>query len=301
MKKYLCILLTLSIFTCLSFSSSAAEVSLKPQHDITTNVVYSSSADKIAFAEKMDKLHENANPICKNTAETQQLVDSLIEEATFATGSEKDRVLEELATYGVYLYSTTSPSIQARSSNSDVYINIPSVYYNTSGRTWIVTCAGYWKNDNWFNDGSLGYGNMGGEDAFGVGFFNTSGTYDENTIVMSSNAYITDQDRNRTVTTTNRLDGNGSLGVGFRLQDYTYNVYQEGPKYVGYRWYGSCTYNSAFENYNGCAAAYYAHTYKSTVISDINFGITGKTGGVSVTFSSTNNQFLAYSSGDATF
>jgi hypothetical protein len=64
--------------------------------------------------------------------------------------------------------------------------------------------------------------------------------------------------------------------------------------YVGEYWSGYCTYSQNFANYSGVATGYYAHTWKSTGISSITFGITGEEAGVQIIFSDTENSFDAY-------
>lgn len=111
--------------------------------------------------------------------------------------------------------------------------------------------------------------------------------------VIRSSSYITDQYDSRTVSTSYRSDGDGSKGFGFRLQDYAYiSPYDT---YVGYKWYGSCTYDTWFGNYSGVATAYYIHTWSSAHINSITFGVEGKTAGVSMDIENRDKSFPAYS------
>lgn len=145
------------------------------------------------------------------------------------------------------------------------------------------------ENSNWMD--SLKTGNVGGQDGFGVGYTNIGSSYKSS--VVSVSAAIRDQSGTISKTTTNRSDGDGSKGFGFRLQDY---VTSDGNSYVGYKWSGSCTYDSNFGSYSGIATGYYLHTWSSTSINSVSFGIEGKTAGIDIEFSSTANSFTAFGS-----
>lgn len=134
-------------------------------------------------------------------------------------------------------------------------------------------------------------GNVGGMDGFGVAYSNSTHNY--NAYVIRTAAYITDADHDRQVSTANRDDGDGKMGFGFRLQDYTYGVFSR--KYVGYKWYGSCTYNSSFESYNGIATAYYIHTFRNAQITSISFNSNSNGYGLPCNISVSDEYFQAYS------
>lgn len=76
--------------------------------------------------------------------------------------------------------------------------------------------------------------------------------------------------------------------------------YITGNQYVGYEWYGTCTYDSWFGSYSGVATAYYIHTWSSATINSISFGQQGKVAGISVSITNQQNSFIGYSS-DRTF
>ena len=101
------------------------------------------------------------------------------------------------------------------------------------------------------------WGDVGDEDAFGVKFTDSTQVYRSSVVRVS--AYLADEDMEKKVTTYNRSDGDGSKGFSVQLQDYTYFVpFKTG--YVGYKWDGSCTYDSGFGAYDGVATAYYVPT-----------------------------------------
>lgn len=293
MKKVISIVLTLVLLLSMSVSAVAAENSFDSEVDTVS--IYLNSTEKMSFANKMDAIYADALSNGEIKSGTREELDTLMEKATFATTEvEKENIRQELAQYGVYMYD--SPVIaQPRSGTGDVTMATPIVFYESWEKTWTVTCGGNWKNTNWAEQ--ILVGDVGGDEAFGVGYTNSSNTYKSS--VVRASAYITDSANNKMVSTSNRSDGDGSKGFGFRLQDYIYNT-STTSEYVGYKWYGTCTYDADFGTYNGVATAYYVHTYSKAEISGVSFGIEGKTAGVSVDISSKSYSFTAYSN-DKTF
>ena len=151
-------------------------------------------------------------------------------------------------------------------------------------KNWSVTCGGHWKNNEYGDS----VGNVGGADGFGVGYTNSSNKYSSK--VMSASAYMTDVNSNYRASTSNRSDGDGSKGFGFRIQDHWKSGY-----YVGHKWSGLCTYDRWFGNYNGVATAYYIHTYDSASLESVSFGFDGKTAGISADITNSVKSFTAFS------
>lgn len=288
MKKRL-LMLTLSTILFLStISVSAAETDIKLSYStISDNTIYMSAESKQLFAKKMNKVYEDALETNEAEPISEEIVEQLMVEIAFSTGAEKDALLEQLEMYGIYQYNET-PDIELYSTSSDVSLKTPTIFYSASANTWTVACQGNWKNNNW-NVGVSG--NIGGTDGFGVAYTNTS-SY--NTYVVGCSAYIADQNGGNMVTTSHRSDGNGAQGFGFELQDYC-----TGSLYVGYKWYGSCTYSSNFANFSGTATAYYAHTYSTAYIQSVTF-TSSSNPGVNITIANRENSFKTYSS-DKTF
>ena len=255
--------------------------------ETSASAVYMEEVEKTDFAQEMDKVYANAVAKGKILKTSESEIDSLLEEVTFATGTERERLKDELADCGVYIYETerTSANVQPLSQTADVNVLAPTIAYEAALKEWTVTCGGNWKNGNW-NEAVVN-GNIGGVDAFGVGYTNTSGTY--NSYVVDAMAYITDQNQTETVRTDVRSDGDGQKGFGFRLQDYKNN-----NKYVGYKWYGSCTYDYRFGSYSGIATGYYVHTYSKGNITNVSFGLNGTTAGVGFDISNKDYSFPAY-------
>lgn len=270
-----------------SFASNMLNSSDLPSVEMDEN-------QKISFAEAMDKKYQQLLHNQESKLGSRSQLDMLMEQATFARGSEKENLKRELSKYGVYMYDGAD-EIETRSGSGDVALTAPTIFYEAWEKTWTVTCGGNWKNENWVEQ--ILIGNTGGEDAFGVGYTNTSNSYKSS--VVRTSAYITDEYGDKMVSTSNRSDGDGSKGFGFRLQDYMYNKNTD-SRYVGYKWYGSCTYDSNFGTYSGVATAYYIHTYDKANISSISFGLNGKTGGLGIEISSNENSFTAFSA-DKTF
>ncbi len=227
----------------------------------------------------------------------------LKEQYSFATTqAEKDEISSELAKYGIYAFdssndSTISPNAMVgvfpSSGSGDVTLNAPELFYESLDKTWTLTCSGTWKNDNCYP--SFGIGSyVGDEDAFGVGITNIQSTY--SSYVTNAYAYIEDEMGLIRKSTYNRSDGNGANGFGFRLQDELQTPPSgSGRVYVGYKWYGSCTYDYSFSSYACIATGYYVHTYSSAEISKIELGISGKTAGFSVEISNQSKSFTAFS------
>lgn len=239
----------------------------------------------------MDDLYLKENKDTKIEKVSSKKIESLMLKATNCDDQQKEKIYKQLAKYGCYVMpKDESPiSIAASSGTNDVSISSPTIYYNAYNKTWTVTCGGYWKTTAW---NKFLPGDVGGKDGFGVGFTNTS-SYKSS--VISASGYITDG--NKYVSTSYRSDGDGSKGFGFRLQDYIYStnmgcLYH----YVGETWSGLCNYDSWFGSYSGVATAYYIHTYSSASLSGVEFGVDGKTAGISASISKESDSFTGFSS-----
>ncbi len=252
--------------------------------------IYLSAEDKLEFASRMDEAYAQSR--MNNTAKTptREVVDALLLRVSIASPAEQAAINEELAAYGVYKYD--SPVIERptmRTGSGDVDIATPTVYYEAWSTYWTVTCGGGWNNREY---GDL-FGDVGGDDGFGVGYTNVGGSYQSH--VVSASAYLTDEYEENYESTSYRSDGDGSKGFGFRLQDSWI-----GNSYVGHKWSGLCTYDSWFGSYNGIATAYYIHTYDTTSLTGVTFGIEGRTAGISADIEFGDDSFTAFSN-DKTF
>lgn len=286
-------ILSFVLIAVLSVGTISTTIFAADETTVHNPSVYLSATEKVQFAEEMDRLYA-MQTLSKNTiTPTRETVDRLLLQIPNATPEERVAINEELASYGVYEFNAPiieRPNTRATDSG-DVVLDAPTIYYEAWSNNWSVTCGGHWKNKEYGDT----VGNVGGADGFGVGYTNCSNSYSSK--VVSASAYMTDNSNSNSESTSNRSDGDGSKGFGFRIQDHwvlgTTN-------YIGDKWSGVCTYDSWFGNYNGVATAYYIHTYDSAAISGVNFGVEGKTAGVSagvsVTITNEEKSFIAFSS-----
>lgn len=282
-------LVTVSLLTV--YASPA--LAIKDESPLQISSVYMSAADKHAFAaEKEREYAQNTNAQVNSAIDQQDKIDQLILRAASSSNpSEVTAIQKELEMFGVYLYKSGTDAPSTRSSNSDVNISAPDIYYNTGENTWTVATGGYWRNDEWKRDHGVA-GTVGDPDAFGVGYSNVSGTYSAHIVrqTASINNGKTGSDYEG-ILTSNRSDGDGQNGFGFRLQDEVIlsNVFGS-LEYIGAKWAGACTYDYDFAEYNGNAYSYYVHTYRSCTISELEFNITNPPA-VTFSISSTEDGF----------
>lgn len=264
-KKLVSLALTAVMVMGMATTASAEETA--SQNDMGNPSVYLSATDKLTFAKEMDELYAKQSLLRSSPTPTREIVDALLLQVPNATPEEKAAINAELETYGVYEFE--APVIESASTcatdSGDVALDTPTIYYESWSKNWSVTCGGHWKNNEYGDS----VGNVGGADGFGVGYTNSSNKYSSK--VMSASAYMTDVNSNYRASTSNRSDGDGSKGFGFRIQDHWKSGY-----YVGHKWSGLCTYDRWFGNYNGVATAYYIHTYDSASLESVSFGFDGK-------------------------
>lgn len=289
MKKILPIILSIILVCGVTSSALAKEKTV----DTTTESIPSihmTSKDKISFAAEKDILYNATVRTKGKQTDSQKTIDDLLFEISFANEVQKDALLQQLSNYGVYLYNNvTTPLSVLSSDNGDVKLSTVSIYYSSSSNSWIVSTSGYWLNNNWLTAGLVG--DKGDKDCFGVSFINTSNY--GSTSITGKSAYITDQNSAKTKSTSNTSTISGQDGFAFELQDYTYNT-SSGTMYVGYKWYGACTYSSNFANFNGTAVPFYIHTYDEAYISSLTLGVDTSSAGISVTIVNRNSSFTAH-------
>lgn len=284
--------LLLTFALILSFIPITTYASENKEADVSDDEasIYLSAFEKTSFqAEKLKKYEKDlSNGEIKNAST--EYIESLILRAA-SSSDNVDGIYEDLESYGTYLINPTDSNTlitPMSSADSDVTINTPSIYYNAYNNTWTVSCGGYWKNNNWSEITALP-GNVGGTDGFGV--YYTSITQPYKSSVVNVSASLSNADYSRSVSTTNRADGDGALGFGFRIQDYTYLIDPISVAYVGYRWSGLCNYDTYFGSYGGVATGYYSHTYNSAKIQSVSFDSSKK---VSVSFTNASYGWTGY-------
>lgn len=282
MKKFLSIVLSIAILSLPSATAAAAESS--EPFETNTPSIYLSATDKISFAAEMDKLYAKQSLQRNAKTPTREIVDALLLQIPNASPTEKETLNAELASYGVYEFE--APVIErptSRTGSGDVTIAVPTIYYEAWSTYWSITCGGSWNNTNYGDS----IGNVGGPDGFGVGYTNTNNDY--RSYVVSASAYLTDQNYEYYESTSNRSDGEGDKGFGFRLQDKWH------MSYVGHIWSGICTYDKNFSYYSGVATAYYIHTYGSASLTEVSFGVSGKIAGINAKINFVEKSFTAFS------
>ncbi|MGH2401240.1 MAG: hypothetical protein ACRDE6_00895 [Candidatus Limnocylindria bacterium] len=178
------------------------------------------------------------------------------------------------------------------SENSDVAFSVPSVYFNTSAGRYEASASFAWRSCNtgiggssepcYMNDQSGT--NMGGYDGFGIRFGKLVSRRGHLFTVVASTGC------RQTYPTAADADDSGAV---FRNQDRFLTVCDTSH----YNWHrGTIVYSFLLRA--GCPKGEYkidtkmAHTWSSTGVSAISVS----TGGISVTFSSTSNQWEGVSS-----
>lgn len=294
LRKILSYLLVFVLMMNLFTLSISAEENTDYNLKSNKGSVYFSAKTKTNFKNTKDKEYNTKLKGGKiKKANTKKIEELMLEEIS-SVYADKKAIYSSLESYGCYVLNPSSEELITFSSSSDVTVSTPTIYYNAYNKTWTVTCGGYWKNMNWEKDKALP-GNVGGQDAFGIGYTSVTGTYKSS--VVSVSGYINDGRIKKSVSTSNRSDGDGSKGFGFRLQDYVYAdsgtlfIY-----YVGYQFGGLCNYDSNFSSFGAVATGYYIHTWDKATINSITFGVNGKTAGVSASIANSSYSWPAYGS-----
>lgn len=281
------VLLSLTMLFSLSSAAYAEEDKQTTElSNINGPSVYLSRSDKLEFADQMSSVYAQKLLLNEVKVPTRDLIDNLLLQVSIASPAEQKQINAELESYGVYKFDC--PVIErttTRTGTGDVTLAAPVIYYEAWNNCWSVTCGGEWNNTNYG-----GYINdVGGDDGFGVGYTNSSNPYKSS--VVSCSAYLTDANNRYYESTSNRSDGDGSKGFGFRLQDGWQNI----GNYVGHKWSGVCTYDNWFGNYNGVATAYYIHTYNEANLKSVTFGKNGTTAGIEANIEAVESSFTAFS------
>ncbi len=262
--------------------------------------VYMTANEKLQFAAEKEALVAKQLRTYSNNENRKNLVEELL--LKIAIEEDKDLINAQLESLGVYKF-TGAKEIIGTKAGGGIIINTPDIYYTTGDATWNVVCGGKWTDDSWMAHAAVGE-DIGNPDGFGVGYTNISGQY-KTRVVKTTGALNNAKTGTGYIgfTTSNRSDGDGRYGFGFRMQDYvTDNV--NNPEFIGKGWSGVCTYTSDFAYYNGIATAYYVHTWSRANISSVSFNVSGSPAGVvgGINIQITNNQYSRKEySADASF
>lgn len=259
-KKKNIIILVLSILLlfaiCLNFISlrktiTKEQSSKELEKELNYVSVLLTSEEKINFSKEKDMQYLER----KGKGEISTITDGTIEEfiSKRILKSMPNIDLNALEEYGIYTLKT---AVNNKRVDEDIELSKPYVFYNAVDHTWIVTTWGRWLTNNW-NHGIVSR-ELGDKSQFGVYHSGIDGLYD--TCVMNSIGYITDGVEEKSKHTTSRAGGiidDRAVGEGFyfELQDYTYGLIKK--KYVGEKWYCSCTYDEAYEKFGGEITSHY--------------------------------------------
>lgn len=280
-----------------------------------SSIAYATQEEKFDIVKAKKELMEKAENSTKRiTKKSQDEIDYILARMT-SEGVNQDVIAKEVEKYGIYKLEIPNEVkgdyVNSLSTdNTDVTMTDPAVYYDYNKKQWVVVGGGYWHSNDWLqyvpaiwtgggHEGSTV--DVGGRDGFGLGYTNTSGTY--NTLVKSVYAYISDGLGNESYT-KNRSDGDGRKGIGFEIQDKLRARKKVGTywppdtsefSYIGKHFAGLARYNSNFANYDGIATTYYIHTYESASIQSVDFGVQGQSAGVKATLINKQYSFPAYS------
>ena len=305
MKKFfnasISFLLVLSLFSFFNLPIQAIQstYNVSPQIQNTSELRWSAEAKK-QFASEMNIKYTQELAAGNIKSASSDEINDLILQCSAADDEERNILIKELEKYGVYRLEPTerierNSAQSVKPESADVTVEEPLIFLFPWNNYWAVSCGGHWNNNKWHTS-SLGT-DVGDADAFGVSFTNISGQY--RSIVTNSSAWITDENEEKKTTTTNRSDGNGdgSLGFGFRMQDYMYNKswIADDKAYVGYKWSGCVTYDDWFGSYNFTATVYYVHTYDKAIINSIEFGVLGGQAGLNIQIQNVSQSFKALS------
>lgn len=188
MKKKTLSLLMLLLFMSTSIIPASASYAVTSNNEIAGISIPLDSQHMEEFAHNMTAIYESAKGNSILLESPSERINELLLRIPLADAEEKELINTELETYGVYEYTVFNSDNAASPcsispDNGDVTLSTPSIYYQTWESSWTITCGGTWNNDSWkVGSGNTGILNptneVGGNDAFGVGFTNTSGAYE---------------------------------------------------------------------------------------------------------------------------
>ncbi|WP_186333792.1 hypothetical protein [Paenibacillus xylanexedens] len=272
-----------------------------------------SAREEFDIVEAKQELVNRASLKSKNLVEINVDIDYTLAKLTAEAKDEEEitDVMESLGVYKLEIPKEYNDEFLGALAidNSNITMTKPNIYYDSNSKEWVVVGGGYWKNDNWIEHNPLvwpGIGrvgetyNVGGVEGFGVGYTSMGDTYKSK--INSVYGYISDGNGNE-VTTSNRSDGDGSKGFGFQIQDKI-RVKKTWPgitptteyfSYIGKHFAGLARYSSDFSSSTGVATTYYVHTWNSTSIDSVKFGVSSKTAGVDVSYKNAGSSFPAFS------
>lgn len=221
-------------------------------------------------------------------------------------GVSQDTIDKFLEKYHIYKLETTSNNeiVPLTTQQGDVHLDTVFIYFDSETNQWILSTEGYWFSESGpIQEASPVISadtNVGGRDTIGIVLTNTYGNYQGVALVGFISWW---GDQYSTINYNYNASSNDyEKGACSEYQDYVHRYTQsiDDEHYVGKAFGVTLKYNSAFVNYNGNATTFYAHTYSSTQLTGVTFGVSGKILGISFSMTpdedwwranSTNTQF----------
>jgi len=303
MKKALCIIISIIMIT-LSGSTAIFAESLNDN----LSVVRSNGMTKAEFATYCDRLYAQTVQTSQKRETTESEIESLLKEYNRTKSIEVEAKLNQA---GVFVYSSSSSAQNTRTSdNGHVFISDVSITYSSQKQEWTVSAGGYWTDLSGIADESgtwVGFyegatRNIGGLDAFGIAFYNTSGTVPT---MKSCYAEIGDGTGNFDQYSSNAIM-DSSTGAAFLYQDHLICTRVTGWFSYDWAYFGqmfdiTMKFDSSFSAFNGKARAFIYHTWEDTSITSIGVNVGSDSFGINVGWENEGNSWPAFSSGETPF
>ncbi len=224
--------------------------------------------------------------------------------------AQKDEIEGQLNAAGYYIYKDdTSDEEQLSSEPSDISVSGVVTVYDDNTGNWSLVAGGTWNNlDAIYDDAGFWIWHVGrkkdigGYDAIGIVIYDTSGITPE---LLSSWGEINNgEGESKKLSTASAYDT--KRGVGFEFQDYitvtkAINTTEYEFNYMGAGYSAAMRFDSSFTNWNGTSRGFYAHTWDETTIDSIGFNAGQGTFGLDVSWSTTSDHFLGFSTMDTKF
>lgn len=181
-KFFACLCITTLLVSTISISALAKSNRnydiVKAKHDLMKKAVLE------------EQLKNKPIELFNNKHNSTQKEEDILLKMT-AEGANEYEIESTMRNYGLYklhipIKNSTNNRLTRSISSSSMEMSTPNIYYDGRNQEWIVVGGGHWEDDDWLehvpliwkflgNEGSTV--EVGGKDAFGIGFTNTSGTY----------------------------------------------------------------------------------------------------------------------------
>ncbi|GKX30274.1 hypothetical protein SH1V18_27540 [Vallitalea longa] len=208
----------------------------------------------------------------------------------YMRGYSQEYIASKVKEYGIYVLVDEKPEkLILNSTLNDIEVSKPMISYNSYDDIWYVNAGGYWNSEYAFkkdrtwsiSSGRYKY-EIGNLDVAGIALSNVKG---DTTGVYIQDSYLIrgDQDGLSHDNKINNIVSSDDLGgIAIAFQD-AYDDYRDSC--IGYRWAMQAEYSKEFGNISCNIKGFYAHTFKSSKINGISFGVSGKNFGVNFNIS----------------